>query len=179
MVSDNRVDVPVKYLWSTFSIKNVNGFVTVWILKYTRRIDKNGWSRRGKYLVYFGLDMIENGGQGFFIRFYMLCLSLAISHQLAFVSAKGKTVDATQEMIALGVSNIFSSFFSSMPITGSFTRTAVNNASGVKTPLGGVFTGTLHRCQSINLVKNNPLNRSLLYIVKLMITIKGIKLQPI
>ncbi|KAH8382602.1 hypothetical protein KR009_004301, partial [Drosophila setifemur] len=57
--------------------------------------------------------------------------------------AKGKIVDASQEMIALGVSNILSSFFSSMPITGSFTRTAINNASGVKTPLGGAITGAL------------------------------------
>lgn len=46
-------------------------------------------------------------------------------------------------MIALGLCNIGSSFFSSMPITGSFTRTAVNNASGVVTPLGGLFTGVL------------------------------------
>lgn len=27
-----------------------------------------------------------------------------------------------------------------MPVTGSFTRTALNNASNVKTPLGGLFT---------------------------------------
>ncbi|KAH8232197.1 hypothetical protein KR032_001742, partial [Drosophila birchii] len=57
--------------------------------------------------------------------------------------AKGKIVDASQEMIALGISNVLSSFFSSMPITGSFTRTAINNASGVKTPLGGAVTGAL------------------------------------
>uniref|UniRef100_A0A1B0DCH0 SLC26A/SulP transporter domain-containing protein n=1 Tax=Phlebotomus papatasi TaxID=29031 RepID=A0A1B0DCH0_PHLPP len=57
--------------------------------------------------------------------------------------AKGKTVDATQEMIALGMCNIMGSFVLSMPITGSFTRTAVNNTSGVRTTLGGVFTGIL------------------------------------
>jgi solute carrier family 26 (sodium-independent sulfate anion transporter), member 11 len=44
-------------------------------------------------------------------------------------------------MIALGLSNIFGSFFQSFPNTGSFTRTAVNNASGVKTPIGGFWTG--------------------------------------
>lgn len=27
-----------------------------------------------------------------------------------------------------------------MPVTGSFTRSAVNNSSGVKTTFGGVFT---------------------------------------
>lgn len=46
-------------------------------------------------------------------------------------------------MISLGVSNIFGSCFRSMPVTGSFTRTAVNNASGVCTPLGGLVTGGL------------------------------------
>lgn len=52
-------------------------------------------------------------------------------------------MDATQEMIALGASNIVGSFVRSMPTAGSFTRTAVNHASGVRTPLGGLFTGAL------------------------------------
>ncbi|KAK7601820.1 hypothetical protein V9T40_009261 [Parthenolecanium corni] len=56
---------------------------------------------------------------------------------------KGKGVDATQEMIVLGISNVAGSFLGSMPISGSFTRSAVNNSSGVKTPFGGFFTGTL------------------------------------
>lgn len=62
---------------------------------------------------------------------------------IANAFSKGKTVDASQEMVALGICNIGASFFSSMPITGSFTRTAVNSASGVMTPLGGLFTGAL------------------------------------
>ncbi|XP_063360068.1 sodium-independent sulfate anion transporter-like [Cydia amplana] len=60
---------------------------------------------------------------------------------IAKAFAGGKPVDATQEMMALGICNIVSSFTKSMPITGSFTRTAINNASGVHTPAGGVFTG--------------------------------------
>ncbi|XP_020300305.1 sodium-independent sulfate anion transporter-like isoform X2 [Pseudomyrmex gracilis] len=62
---------------------------------------------------------------------------------IAKAFAKGKSLDATQEMIALGICNIFGSFVRSMPVTGSFTRTAVNHASGVRTPLGGIFTGGL------------------------------------
>jgi sodium-independent sulfate anion transporter 11 len=52
-------------------------------------------------------------------------------------------VDASQEMIALGFCNIVGSFVSSYPTTGSFSRTAVNAASGVRTTFGGVYTGTL------------------------------------
>lgn len=60
---------------------------------------------------------------------------------IAKVFAMGKSLDSTQEMFALGVCNILGSFVRSMPVTGSFTRTAVNHASGVKTTLGGLFTG--------------------------------------
>lgn len=50
-------------------------------------------------------------------------------------------MDGTQEMLALGLCNIGGSLVRSMPVTGSFTRTAVNNSSGVKTTFGGLFTG--------------------------------------
>jgi solute carrier family 26 (sodium-independent sulfate anion transporter), member 11 len=70
-------------------------------------------------------------------------VSILESVAIAKAFSKGKVVDATQEMIALGLCNMVSSFASSIPITGSFTRTAVNHASGVKTQLGGCFTGAL------------------------------------
>jgi sodium-independent sulfate anion transporter 11 len=60
---------------------------------------------------------------------------------LVSVSAKGKVLDASQEFFALGISNILGSFVRAFPSAGSFSRTAVNNASGVKTPLGGLLTG--------------------------------------
>ncbi|KAK0074762.1 hypothetical protein PV326_012191, partial [Microctonus aethiopoides] len=68
---------------------------------------------------------------------------IAIAKAFEFLFAKGKSLDATQEMLALGLCNIIGSFVRSMPVTGSFTRTAVNHASGVRTPLGGIFTGGL------------------------------------
>jgi len=60
---------------------------------------------------------------------------------LVSVAAKGKAVDASQEFFALGICNILGSFVRSFPTAGSFSRTAVNSASGVKTPLGGLLTG--------------------------------------
>lgn len=70
-------------------------------------------------------------------------IAILESIAIAKTFSKGKTIDASQEMIALGLCNIMGSFVSSMPTTGSFTRTAINNASGVKTTLGGLFTGAL------------------------------------
>lgn len=57
--------------------------------------------------------------------------------------SKGNPVDATQEMIALGLCNVAGSFTASIPTTASFARTAINSSSGVETPFGGVFTGLL------------------------------------
>lgn len=57
--------------------------------------------------------------------------------------ARGKTVDATQELLAIGLCNIGNSFVHGFPGSGSFSRSAVNNASGVRTPLGGMYTAVL------------------------------------
>ena len=61
--------------------------------------------------------------------------SIAIAK--AFARKNRYTVDASQELVALGIANCLSSFVSSYPVTGSFSRTAVNAQSGVATPAGG------------------------------------------
>ncbi len=53
---------------------------------------------------------------------------------------KNYTVDANQELIALGSSNIMGSFFQSYPTTGGFSRTAVNDQAGAKTGLAAFIT---------------------------------------
>lgn len=50
-------------------------------------------------------------------------------------------IDTTQEFLALGTSNIISSFFGSYPVTGAFTRSALAAESGVRTPMGCIVTG--------------------------------------
>uniref|UniRef100_UPI00358EED86 sodium-independent sulfate anion transporter isoform X2 n=1 Tax=Myxine glutinosa TaxID=7769 RepID=UPI00358EED86 len=60
--------------------------------------------------------------------------SIAIAK--AFASENKYPVDPSQELIAIGTTNIFGSFLSAFPVTGSFTRTAVNSQSGVCTPAG-------------------------------------------
>ncbi|XP_034935647.1 sodium-independent sulfate anion transporter-like isoform X4 [Chelonus insularis] len=90
--------------------------------------------------TYHFLEMTKNMGSTLFT----IPIISTIEHiAIAKAFAMGKTLDATQEMLALGMCNIFGSFVRSMPVTGSFTRTAVNYASGVRTTLGGIFTGGL------------------------------------
>ncbi|XP_057324323.1 sodium-independent sulfate anion transporter-like [Microplitis mediator] len=62
---------------------------------------------------------------------------------IAKAFANGASVDATQELLTLGLCNVLGSCASAMPVTGSFSRSAVNHASGVKTPMSGLYTGLL------------------------------------
>lgn len=62
---------------------------------------------------------------------------------ILFILAHGKVIEASQEMVAVGVCNIIASLFGSMPINASFSRAAVSNASGTKTPLVGMYTGIM------------------------------------
>ncbi|CAF4887291.1 unnamed protein product, partial [Rotaria sp. Silwood1] len=52
-------------------------------------------------------------------------------------------IDPNQELVAIGVTNIFGPFFGSYPATGSFSRTAIKSKAGVRTPLAGLFSGLL------------------------------------
>lgn len=63
---------------------------------------------------------------------------------ISLFKARGMPLDATQEMLSLGLCNAVGAFFHSMPVTGSFSRSAVNNASGVRTPLAGIYTGKFY-----------------------------------
>ena len=67
--------------------------------------------------------------------------SIAIAK--AFARQNGYEVQPSQELIAIGFGNIISGFFSSYPVTGSFSRTAVNSASGVASPASGLVTGAV------------------------------------
>lgn len=58
-------------------------------------------------------------------------------------TANGISVDASQEMITLGLCNIIGSCCKSMPTCGAFTRSAVSHASGVKTPMAGLYSSIM------------------------------------
>lgn len=48
-----------------------------------------------------------------------------------------------KELIALGLANVFGSFFQSFPTTGGFSRTAVNNQAGAKTTFASIISAIL------------------------------------
>lgn len=53
------------------------------------------------------------------------------------------TINPSQELVALGFTNLLGPFLGGYPATGSFSRTAIKSKAGVRTPLAGVFTAVI------------------------------------
>ncbi|PHH74214.1 hypothetical protein CDD82_5044 [Ophiocordyceps australis] len=74
-------------------------------------------------------------------------LCLAIIGHAAISKAMGRLNDypvhSSQEMVALGAANMFSSLIGGYICTGSFNSAAVVSAVGVRTPLAGVVTASI------------------------------------
>ncbi|XP_008554446.1 sodium-independent sulfate anion transporter [Microplitis demolitor] len=91
-------------------------------------------------VTYSFIDMCSHLGSGIFmVPLVAVLTNVAIAK--AFV--RDGPVEATQEMLTLGVCNIAGSFVSSMPTSGAFTRSAVGSASGIQTPMAGLYSGTM------------------------------------
>lgn len=87
-------------------------------------------------------EMVQDMGAGLAVVPLMgLLESIAVAK--SFASQNNYRIDANQELLSIGLTNVLGSFFSSFPVTGSFGRTAVNAQSGACTPAGGLLTGVL------------------------------------
>ncbi|KAL3915210.1 MAG: hypothetical protein SGILL_005756 [Bacillariaceae sp.] len=67
--------------------------------------------------------------------------SIAIAKKLA--QTHNYELDANMELIGLGMANLSSGLFGGYPVTGSFSRSAVNNDVGAKSGISALVTATL------------------------------------
>ncbi|KAL9030229.1 MAG: hypothetical protein Q9196_001623 [Gyalolechia fulgens] len=58
----------------------------------------------------------------------------------SFGRVNNYSIDPSQEMVAIGVTNLLGPFLGAYPATGSFSRTAIKSKAGVRTPFAGVIT---------------------------------------
>ncbi|MEN3941444.1 SulP family inorganic anion transporter [Prosthecobacter sp. SYSU 5D2] len=56
---------------------------------------------------------------------------------------KGQKVDPNQDMFGLGMANLSCAYLSGMPCSGSLTRSALNFASGARTPVSAMVNGVM------------------------------------
>ena len=78
----------------------------------------------------------------FTISFIGFMESIAVAKAIQ-AKHKDYKVSANQELIGLGMANIVGSFFKAFPVTGGFSRTAVNDQAGAKTGLASIISATL------------------------------------
>lgn len=68
----------------------------------------------------------------------LLIEHIAISK--SFGRVNNYTINPSQELVAIGVTNLLGPFLGAYPATGSFSRTAIKSKAGVRTPFAGVIT---------------------------------------
>ncbi|KAI9845808.1 MAG: Sulfate permease 2 [Sclerophora amabilis] len=68
----------------------------------------------------------------------LLIEHIAISK--SFGRVNNYTIDPSQELVAIGVTNLLGPMLGAYPATGSFSRTAIKSKAGVRTPFAGVIT---------------------------------------
>ncbi|KAL6715840.1 hypothetical protein ACLMJK_006801 [Lecanora helva] len=61
----------------------------------------------------------------------------------SFGRVNNYAIDPSQEMVAIGVTNVLGPFLGAYPATGSFSRTAIKSKAGVRTPFAGVITAVV------------------------------------
>lgn len=75
------------------------------------------------------------------ITFVGLVESIAVAKAMAL--RENQKIEPNQELNALGLGNLTAAFFSTYPIAGSFSRTAVNYESGARSQLSSITTALL------------------------------------
>lgn len=90
--------------------------------------------------TYSFTDMVQSLGAQAIVLPLVQILEVVV---IAKAFTKSTHFDATQEIIALAFCNLFGSFIGSMPVTGSFSRSALCQASGVQTPAAGIVVSLI------------------------------------
>lgn len=104
--------------------------------------------------------------------------AISIAKSMAAQSKQG--LSANQELVGQGLSNIVAGFFSGYPVSGSFSRSAVNFSSGAKTGFSSVVTGVII---AISLLFLTPLiyhlPQATLATIIIMAVVNLVKIEPI
>ena len=120
----------------------------VGLLVHTFRLDLRGVSVIGdvpRSLPPFHFpswDVIDNFGQlaSGALAIALLGLVEAVSIAKSISDQSRQRLNINREFVSQGLANLSAAFFSGYPVSGSFTRSAVNFRSGARTPLSGVLS---------------------------------------
>lgn len=90
-------------------------------------------------IPYIDLDLLDRLlGKAFIIALVGFMEAYAIAKFIA--SQTKQKLDVNQELIGQGLANVVGSFFKSYPVSGSFSRSAVNFQAGAKTGMSNIIS---------------------------------------
>lgn len=76
----------------------------------------------------------------------LVSFAVAVAIGKVYASQHRYEIEGTRELVGLGFANIGGALFQGYPVTGSFSRTAVNSDAGARTTLSGVVAALLIAC---------------------------------
>jgi len=92
----------------------------------------------------FGLPDVDGGLIGSLVTAALLITLVGYMESIAVAKVYARRhrydVDPNKELIGLGAANVASGLFGGYPVTGGFSRTAVNDTAGARTPLASIIT---------------------------------------
>ena len=95
----------------------------------------------------FGLPDISSGLIGDLAVTALVITTVGFMESIAVAKVYARRhryeIKPNQELVALGMANVTSGVFGGYPVTGGFSRTAVNNTAGARTPLASIITALL------------------------------------
>jgi sodium-independent sulfate anion transporter 11 len=111
-----------------------------------------------------GVPILTGGVSKLFVSKLPACVIVLVIEHIAVSKSFGRvnnyTIDPSQELIAIGITNLLGPFVGAFPATGSFSRSAIQSKSGARSP----FTGMITAC--IVLIAMYTLTAGLYYIPK-------------
>ncbi len=95
----------------------------------------------------FGLPDIEASWIGSLVTAALVITMVGFMESIAVAKVYARRhrydVDANQELVGLGAANVAAGLFGGYPVTGGFSRTAVNDTAGARTPLASIVTAAI------------------------------------
>lgn len=94
-----------------------------------------------------GVERINANIVSKFASYLPAAIMVLLIEHIAIAKSFGRvnnyTINPSQELVAIGVTNLLAPFLGGYPSTGSFSRTAIKSKAGVRTPLAGVITAVV------------------------------------
>ena len=95
----------------------------------------------------FGLPDLDPGTVGALVPTAIVITLVGFMESIAVAKVYARRhrydVEPNQELLALGAANVASGLFGGYSVTGGFSRTAVNDSAGARTPLASIVTALL------------------------------------